>query len=319
MQFIRRGLPAILWSALVVGICATALNAQSGLFRIVDDFATSPFIGNGGSWAVEGDGLTTGQFVYDATSHALITHVDSRLATTKLVRPLPRSLGGSDSFEFGALLLIDSNGFHASPYAYFEIAFGLTNSHTTGTDRAGVGSGNDDTYDTVEWDFFPNISPLFGGPSVGPTVIGGRAGDAWYENFAFNFGLDTDLRDEIAAGLLPATGLPLDTFLRVRLKYDGQTKMVSLDMRAYQNGAWRTLPVRVPPTDASGLDPAFLVDRMAISLYYDPMNPSAADPSATATVRYFQTYVQSAAGHQGTDADQKAIAPNNGNVIAMPR
>ena len=317
-MLVRRLLP-IACMSIMVGLCMTAVPAQPDLFRMAESFGSSPFIGNGGSWSVEGGGLTSGQFLYDAQTHSLVTHVDSRLATTKLVRPLPRTLSGTDSFEFGALLRIDSNGFHASPYGFFEIAFGLINSQTTGTDRVGVGSGNDDTYDALEWDFYPNVSPIFGGPSVGPTAIGGRSGSAWYDNFAFDFGPSTDLHNEIAAGLLPPTGLPLDTPLKIRLRYDAADQTVALDIRAFEDGQWQTLPINVPPLDASGLDPSFIVDQIAISLYNDPMNPSQQDPSLTATVRYSEIYVQSLASEQTWTTRPKTAAPIVDGLIAVPK
>jgi hypothetical protein len=295
------------WAAIAIALVVTILPAWSvhgdsgrdlPWAWLYDVFDSSPFQSDGGWWVVEGAGLERGQFWYDPVDHSLVTRVDSRLATTKLVRALPRALGGSDSFEFGALLLIQSEGFHASPYAFFEIAFGLTNSATTGTDRSGgldggpgEDPGDNDTYDTAEWDFFPNISPVFGGPTVGPTIVGGRAGDAWYDNFAFNFGPGTDLADEIAEGLLSATGLPLDTLLDARVIYDAARKLVYMRIWALKPGGWRELPIRVPPTDVSGLDPFFVVDRIAISLYEDAYNPSQDDPSLTATVRYYGLYV----------------------------
>jgi hypothetical protein len=255
-----------------------------------ESFLRSPFGFEGGRWTIEGPGWENSQFSYDSQTHELICHFNTLLPTTKLTIPLGKTYDWNSDFFFAAVLTIESKGYEPRPDCFSPISFGLISRETTGTDRCGgssFDSGDDDTYDMVEWDFWPNVSEMFGGPCLGPTIMGGRVGDAWWYNYAFLLNLeDTDLSDEIDEGLLPPTGLPLDTPLSIRVRYEAATKLVYIEAYELKDGRWVLLQTRVPPTPVDGLNPSFQCDGFAISLYQDAYNPDENTPSVKATLRF---------------------------------
>ena len=108
-----------------------------------------------------------------------------------------------------------------------ELAFGLTNSSLTGGDRTGslANFSSDNTFDTVEFNYFPNVSSEFGGPTLTPSVFGGQDGDA-FSNFASIFGDASNLGTH-ASGI---TGLANGTEYQAQLAYDGTTQLMTLTM-----------------------------------------------------------------------------------------
>src|SRR5256886_621647 len=112
-------------------------------------------------------------------------------------------------FDFGAILTIRSQGFFADPDGFSQIAFGLWNAARTGLKRTSFPS---DSFDLVEFDYFPNVTP-FGGPFVSPTVFGGNVADNAFFNFAFNSA---------------ETTLPLDTPLLVQCHYNAALRRLNV-------------------------------------------------------------------------------------------
>lgn len=86
---------------------------------------------------------------------------------------LAEKLDQSETFSLAAVLRVRSEGFVADPNGFFQISLGLWNSVTTGLNRTGDLTGfAGDTFDLVELDWFPNVSPVFGGPYLSPAVFG---------------------------------------------------------------------------------------------------------------------------------------------------
>ncbi|MDX1388024.1 MAG: hypothetical protein R3344_02485 [Acidobacteriota bacterium] len=107
---------------------------------------------------------------------------------------LPAALSVDDTFTAAAAFVIHSEGFSADPNGFFQISWGLWNSTATGLDRTGsFTSFAADTFELIEFDWFPNVSPFFGGPFVSPSVFGVEAGGDAFNNFSSLFGLQVSL------------------------------------------------------------------------------------------------------------------------------
>lgn len=259
---------------------------------IVETFRNSPFDTEGGRWHVSGPGFQNNQWIYDVQNRQLRAHLDSRLETTRLNLPIGSAISGQSACAYAVEFTFLTEGFYASPYGFFQVAFGLSNSQTSGPDRTGgIGDGGDDSYDMIEWDFWPNVSPYFNSPNLGPTIFGGRVGDSLWNNFSFLFGDGTSLKDEIDEGLLPPTGIPFDTRLRAVVTYDPLMQQVRTSLAALQNGRWEPLQIRVPPTPTNALNPYFSCDQFSISLYYDPYNPGNDDPSLVCNLLFHKVEI----------------------------
>ena len=101
-----------------------------------------------------------------------------------------------DDFSLEMEFEILSAGFSASSEDFIQISFGLSHSTRTGLIRTGSqpSFGDSDTFDVVEFTYFPNVS-IFGGPNLTPTTFGSlQSGVA--EAFDV-FASDTDFASEI--------------------------------------------------------------------------------------------------------------------------
>jgi hypothetical protein len=97
---------------------------------------------------------------------------------------LPEALTEASTFTAAAAFVIHSEDYASDPNGFFQISWGLWNTTTTGLNRTGDPTTVADTFELIEFDYFPNVSPIFGGPFVGPGVFG-RADP---ENPSFEFG-----------------------------------------------------------------------------------------------------------------------------------
>ncbi|MFW6158776.1 MAG: hypothetical protein ACOC8E_05400 [Planctomycetota bacterium] len=290
---------------------------------LVDEFDTDPVAGGravvvGNDTSRDTAGNLTQPFVHagaGALTHNLHTNWDYANygfgprgvgQGSRLAFDLGRVYTEADNFSFGAALEIKSSGFAATSNQMMAIAFGLTNSTTTGMDRSGAWTGDRDTFDSVEWNFFPNQSTDFGWPTLQQTVIGPQTGDvdSMFSNFAANFdqddavdgGCDTVLSQEMAAGSghpLEGNpwGLPLDTPMEVVMGYDAATTSVSMLVRDANTGQVlvdraTTLPDLdfTSPIGGFGSASGFTVDTLAITNYQDGW--AFGGPTLVAEVEY---------------------------------
>ena len=98
---------------------------------------------------------------------------DSNLPAGLLGFPLPRAFDQDDTFTAAALFVIEPRDFYADPDGFFQISWGLWSSTATGLERTGsFADFAGDTFELLEFDYFPNRSPSFGGPFLSPTVFG---------------------------------------------------------------------------------------------------------------------------------------------------
>ncbi len=259
--------------------------AQGGTL-LQEQFANDP-IAAGRASVTSGD---AGRF--SSTADALTASYDTLLPTAKLAWPLGTTLNSTTSFHLRVQATLVGDGFSADPNRFAQIAFGLVNSGTTGDDRAGGHGG--DAFDAVTVDYFPNISPIFGGPSLGPTVIATDTGASFFSSIQFPFNQEGALDDELP--------LPLDTKLEYQLDYDADPGLLTL--RVWADGAALPINANQPDFDPGGfdgdattiqlpLDPGttFSVDQFAILLWQDTFLPAGAAPSVRADWRFSEIMV----------------------------
>lgn len=97
---------------------------------------------------------------------------DSRLPSGLLGIPLPATLDQDQPFTAAAIFVVEP-GLIADPNAFFQISWGLWNRSTTGLNRTGsFADFAGDTFELLEFAYFPNVSPFFGGPFLTPSVFG---------------------------------------------------------------------------------------------------------------------------------------------------
>jgi hypothetical protein len=98
---------------------------------------------------------------------------DATLDAGRIGWPVPGGFDQDDPFVAAAVFVIDPDGFQADPFGFFQISWGLWSSSTTGYERTGtLQSFAGDTFELIEFDYFPNVSPFFGGPFLTPSVFG---------------------------------------------------------------------------------------------------------------------------------------------------
>ncbi|MCH8923546.1 MAG: hypothetical protein IIA67_10420 [Planctomycetes bacterium] len=203
--------------AILAALALFAVGVSTCLAETILDerFVDNPFVA--GRASVDGD---AGRFAHRPS--ALLAHYDTALATTKLSWPLGQSFSQSTDFSYSFEFTLRGDTLAASPDAFAQLSFGLTNSITTGNDRVGGNGG--DAFDVVTVDYFPNVSPVFGGPSLGPSLIETNRGGNFFDHLQFPFGAESQLDDE---GELP---LPTDVRLTAHVTYAAQDKRLTLQM-----------------------------------------------------------------------------------------
>jgi hypothetical protein len=257
---------AMLLAALaVVHLVPLSITAPAAATAVVHDFSRDPLSEAGPfpAFAVRGpedafvhDPAAAPRFAGDRRGSLAVTY-DSTRPTSRLFVSLGRHLTAQDDFVLGAVLTIRP-GIEADPFGFHPIAFGLFNGSTTGDDRTGdLDDFRADTFDTLEMAYFPNVSPLFGGPYLSAAGFGAPQGDDAFADFAFG---------SVAAELQPGT-----TWL-VALRHDAEARTLTLDVwESGSGGRWIARPGARVTADVSGLD-GFLVDTLGIAAYHDGFN-----------------------------------------------
>ena len=273
-------------SFLYRSLAATMLSlaSVSTALGVGDDFSLNPLLG-GSPWSFGVGSNSNSHFSW--TPGELTVLINTSLPTARLDLPLGTTLGDTDSFLLSARFSFNVANAPGDQFAQFS--FGLTNQAQTGGDRTGslADFNSANTYHTVEFDYFPNVSPTFGGPTLSPAVFGGPAGSA-FNNFASVFGSPANLGDNTVG----ITTLPENTALQAELAYDGATKILTLNMYEVGPGELLTLlNTELVPLEltafGSAYDPfnPFSVDALSIMAYADGFTTPQV-PSLTAEVRY---------------------------------
>ena len=226
---------------------------------MVERFAFDPLSGQAGnSFFAEGDVATRFTYLPVEPSHfpgdregTLRVLYDTTLPAAWISAPLGQVLSLDQDFSFGAILTIRSERFQADPQGFSQIAFGLWNAATTGMNRTAFPS---DSFDLVEFDYFPNVTS-FGGPFLSPSVFGGNVGGNAFFNLAFQSA---------------EVSLPFDRPLLCRFEYSAAGRKLTLTAHRHLRGVFfgRT-PVASVEVDLSRLNPTFLVDVAGIAAYFE--------------------------------------------------
>jgi len=227
--------------------------------QMVERFDADPLAGQGQNvFFAEGDVASRFSFLPGEPSHfagdrdgTLRVVYDTTLPTARISTPLAGALTLGADFDFGAILTLRSDGFFADPNGFSQVAFGLWNGVTTGVNRTSFPS---DSYDLVEFDYFPNVT-AFGGPFVSPSVFGGNVADNAFFNFAFNSA---------------ATALPLDTPLLVQARYSAATRRLNVKVSRHDHAlVFVRLDDATVDVDLSRIEPTFLLNAAGIAGYFE--------------------------------------------------
>jgi hypothetical protein len=107
---------------------------------------------------------------------------------------LPGEFLADDTFSAAAAFVIESDSFAADPNGFFQISWGLWNAEHTGLERTGsFADFAADTFQLIEFDYFPSVSPFFGGPFLSPGIFGSDVSGDAFSNFSSLFGLEVGL------------------------------------------------------------------------------------------------------------------------------
>jgi len=252
-----------------------------------EDFATDP-IANGRAVEV----FDSGRYAYNP-SGSIDTAVDTTMSTGKLRWDLDdqpfsegRTLTEQDTFRFQVDFTVGQN---LMADGFGQIAFGLTNSSTTGPDRVGTGPKSD-AYDLMTVDYFPISSD----PSLTPTVIGSANGESFFSRINAPFGPESQIDGAGETGPLP-TGQQLTA----ELTYRSGTRQLTVELTdADGNG----LPINAdgggPDGDPSTVqhtlpaEAGFHVDSFTLPLWFDPDHDASFSGPVTGNVNYGRFAVQ---------------------------
>jgi hypothetical protein len=184
-----------------------------------------------------------------------------------------------DAFTLWTIVTIESEDFAADPFGFHQISWGLWNAGTTGLQRTGTPTNfAADTFDLLEWDYFPNVSPFFGGPFVTPTAFGAANRQ---DPFFDLFGAFTN----VSFGSVEYP-LPLDQPLLVSLEHDPTTQR--LRTQIWLIAADGSLQLAVDATALAAIDALplaqFDLTRFGLTLWQDGF--TGPTPSLQAVVRF---------------------------------
>lgn len=265
----------------VAAVClwaSVAAAGSTGAIAWVEDFADDPVVA--GRFAVP-PGHSADRFTYDAAQQQLTVSYDTFEPTAWYVRPLDsqgdRVLGRYDDFQYTVTFRIRSAGFYADPDGFAQIAWGLINTQTTGEDRAG-GSSGPFAFDCLTFDYFPNVSPLWGGPTLGATAIHSDDGQGFFANIDFPYGAES--RIDVLRG---DETIALDTIYTATVAYSGVDRAATLTIsqadQLLQINADGDGGAGGPDGDATTIqtvlyvDHPFAVDAFALTAWQDTYSP----------------------------------------------
>ena len=249
----------------LVGLAAGHGAAAAG--ALVIDLRQDPLDPGSRAPALEIQGGGPDRFVFDAarprigpsdSAGSLRVLYDSTLPTARAVAPLGEIYSEQDDFVFGAIVTIRPENFEADPTGFHPVTFSLVNTATTGFDRTGDPDDfRSDAFDTIDVAWFPQVSPIFGGPYLGPALFGSRVSDDAFANFAF--------------GSVPFA-IPAGTPHLIVAEHDAAGRRLAVTVFALGPGG-RPVPI---PGGRAEVDLAyvsgFAVDALAITSYEDGFN-----------------------------------------------
>lgn len=247
---------------------ALAFTARLEALNVSSDFSTDPFTSG---WSFGVGSNANSQFNWNQPTNSLRVHVDSSLPTVRLDLPIGATLTTDTDFTLSCRFSFTITS--APNNEFMQFAFGLVNHALTGDNRTGLASdppfpapGTSNVFSTVEFSYYPNVSPSYGfGRTLTPTVFGAQNGPHAFSNYASLSDDDSDLGD----GKQAIDRLPEATVLIATLNYTAATKLLTLTM---QDSSLAILDTGLPALDLSFLGPSFAVDSLAIMSYADGYN-----------------------------------------------
>ena len=209
---------------------------------------------------------------------SLTARYDSTRPSGLLGLWIGQDLTERSDFTVAAIAVIRSEGFVADPDGFFQISWGVWNSAATGLRRTGDPLDySGDTFELLEFDYFPNVSPLFGGPFLSPAIFGRADTDhpgfgalGSFANASFAFG--------------PQVALPFDAPLLMVLEHRAASGEVVVGVHRVI-GPRRTTPVpgAIAVVDSSALGyRSYAFDVIGPTLWNDGFGGPA--PSLQASV-----------------------------------
>ncbi len=260
---------------------AALAQVAPGPVTALDFFSSNPLLD--AETVLEGAAFDRVQWLDDAPAFpgdapgSLVANYDALAAPARVGLRLGTPFTETDPFVAGMLFSIDSEGFEADPFGFFQISWGLWNTGQTGFERTGnFENFASDTFDLVEFDYFPNVSPWFGGPFITPSLFG--AADP--ENPLFDF---LGAFANGAFGSREAT-LPFDRPLLAILEHRPEEGLlISYVFEQSEAGNWVLMEDAVAAAPLAFLSKRqFLVDAIGLTLWKDGF--SGPTPSVRATV-----------------------------------
>jgi hypothetical protein len=192
---LRHGLLAAVFAAVFAAAVGVATAGAASTGALILDLREDPLAPAGGSPLLALEGPGADQVAFDpatAPAHpsdapgSLLVLYDAARPATRAAAALGRAYTEADDFVFGAIATIRPEGFHADPFGFHPITFSLINAATTGFNRTGSPADfRSDAFDTIDVAYFPQASPLFGGPFLAPGVFGSAVSDDAFASFAF--------------------------------------------------------------------------------------------------------------------------------------
>jgi hypothetical protein len=299
---------------ILAGAAMLALSFTTSLEALTmsSDFSNNPLTGGGWSYGVGSN--ANNQLTW--TGSSLQVHVDSSKPTVRLDLPIGTTL--TTGTDFTLTCKFSFSVMSAPSNQSMQFAFGMVNHTVTGGNRTGLPSdppypafGSSNVFSTVEFNYFPNVSPTYGGPTLTPSVFGAQSGggDA-FNNFTSVFGPGSDLGDNTGSAI---TALPQTTLLLATLAYTASTKMLALTMQQVNgDSSLTTLQTDVPALDLSFVNPTFAVDSLAIMSYADGFTSTSA-PSLVGDMDIRQIAVSTPAPEPAT----AVLLLSAGGVLAL--
>lgn len=188
----------------------------------------------------------------------------SDLPAGRLGWRLEETLSQDDAFSAVAVFVLQSDHLNADPFGFFEISWGLWNSDITGLDRTGnFENPAADTFELMEFDYFPNVSPFFGGPWLSPSAFGAADTDnplypvlGAFANMTFGS---------------VETALPLDVPLAAVIEYRPDLGAVVVRvLQLVEGGGWLPVDGAVTVMPLSFMSrPEFTFDTAGLTLWHD--------------------------------------------------
>ena len=278
---------------LALGFMAGVYHSTARAVSFTEDFSADP--SNTWSFGIGNNSFNQFSWTNAAARYSndapgeLDVHLDSSLPTARFQRSLGCTL--TDTNDYVLTTRFSFTVTSAPADQDMQIAFGLVNSNLTGGNRTGSPGiyTDDDTFNSVEFDYFPNANPW--DPTLTPAVFGAQLpDDDAFANFTALFGNDSNLGTHTNG----ITSLPQAVTLQATMIYNAATKLLKLTIYMVNaDGFLSPLDTTEPPLNLSApgqysqyyTNAPFNVDSLAIMAYHDGFT-TADDPSLVADLTF---------------------------------